>query len=163
MSYAVIRLRGKHDLRDTVRDTLKMLHLTRQNHCVVVPQNPTFTGMLAVIKDHVTWGEIDEQVLAKALLRRGRAVGDKPIDDAFVKAHSKFKSIWDLSQAVAKGEATFKDVKGLRPMLRLHPAVKGLRGIKRGYNDGGDLGYRGKAINDLLQRMIFEEASGRGP
>ncbi|MEK6987459.1 MAG: uL30 family ribosomal protein, partial [Candidatus Thermoplasmatota archaeon] len=33
MSYAVIRLRGKHDLRHAVRDTMKMLHLTRQNHC----------------------------------------------------------------------------------------------------------------------------------
>ncbi|HLE53956.1 MAG TPA: 50S ribosomal protein L30 [Thermoplasmata archaeon] len=162
MSYAVIRLRGKGDLRDSVRDTLKMLHLTRQNHCVFVPQSPTFTGMLAVVKDHVTWGEVDEQVLAKALLRRGRAVGDKPIDDAFVKAHSKFKSIWDLSQAVAKGEATFKDVAELRPMLRLHPAVRGLRGIKRGYNDGGDLGYRGKAINELIGRMLFEEDGNDG-
>ncbi len=162
MSFAVIRLRGKGDLRAAVRDTLTMLHLTRQNHCIIVPNSPTYTGMLARVKDHVTWGEIDEQVLAKALLRRGRAIGDRPIDDAYVKAHSKFKSIWDLSQAVAKGEATFKDVKDLRPMLRLHPAVRGLRGIKRGYNDGGDLGYRGKAINELIGRMLFEEAEDNG-
>jgi large subunit ribosomal protein L30 len=159
MSFAVIRLRGKHDLRDTVQDTLKMLHLTRQNHCVIVPQDPTYAGMLKVVKDFVTWGEVDEQTLAKALLRRGRAVGDKPIDDAFVKAHSRFKSIWDLSQAVAKGEATLREVKELRPVLRLHPPVKGLRAIKRGYNDGGDLGYRGKAINQLIDRMLFEGGS----
>lgn len=159
MSFAVIRLRGKHDLRDTVKDTLKMLHLTRQNHCVIVPQDPTYAGMLKVVKDFVTWGEVDEQTLAKALLRRGRAVGDKPIDDAFVKAHSRFKSIWDLSQAVAKGEATLREVKELRPVLRLHPPVKGLRAIKRGYNDGGDLGYRGKAINQLIDRMLFEGGS----
>ena len=156
MTYAVIRLRGKHDLRDTVSDTLKMLHLTRQNHCVIVPQDPTYTGMLKVVKDFVTWGEVDEQTLAKALLRRGRAVGDKPIDDSFVKSHSPFKSIWDLSQAVAKGEANLRQVKDLRPVLRLHPPVKGLRAIKRGYNDGGDLGYRGKAINTLIDRMLFE-------
>jgi len=159
MSFAVIRLRGKHDLRDTVHDTLTMLHLTRQNHCVVIPQDPTYTGMLKVVKDFVTWGEVDEQTLAKALLRRGRAVGDKPIDDAFVKAHSKFNSIWDLSQAVAKGEASLREVTDLRPVLRLHPPVKGLRGIKRGYNDGGDLGYRGKAINELIERMLFEEGA----
>lgn len=159
MSYAVIRLRGKHDLRRTVEDTLKMLHLTRQNHCVVVPQDPTYLGMLQVVKDFVTWGEVDDQTLAKALLRRGRAVGDKPIDDAFVKAHSKYKSIWDLSQAIAKGEATLRDVRDLRPVLRLHPPVKGLRAIKRGYHDGGDLGYRGAAINELIQRMIFEEGA----
>ncbi len=159
MSFAIIRLRGKHDLTDSVSDTLKMLHLTRQNHCVVVPQDATYAGMLRVVKDFVTWGEIDEQTLAKALLRRGRAVGDKPIDDAFVKAHSKFKSIWDLSQAVAKGEASLRDVKDLRPVLRLHPPVKGLRAIKRGYHDGGDLGYRGTAINELIERMLFEGGS----
>ncbi|HII39644.1 MAG TPA: 50S ribosomal protein L30 [Thermoplasmata archaeon] len=156
MTYAVIRLRGKHDLRRDVEDTLKMLHLTRQNHCVIVPQDPTYTGMLKVVKDFVTWGEVDEQTLAKALLRRGRAVGDKPIDDAFVKSHSQYKSVWDLSQAVAKGEARIKDVTDLRPVLRLHPPVKGLRAVKRGFNDGGDLGYRGKAINQLIERMLFE-------
>jgi large subunit ribosomal protein L30 len=163
MTFAVVRLRGKADLRREVKDTLRMLHLTRQNHCALVPEDATHAGMLGLVKDYVTWGEVDPEVLAKLLLRRGRAVGDRPIDDAFVKAHSSFKSIWDLSQAIAKGEATLRDVRDLRPLLRLHPPVKGLRAIKRGYHDGGDLGYRGAAINDLLVRMIFEEASGRGP
>jgi len=133
-----------------------MLHLTRQNHCAIVPEVPTYTGMLKVVKDYVTWGEVEPEVLAKLLLRRGRQVGDKPIDDAFVKSHSKYTSIWDLSQALAKGDAVLKDVRELRPMLRLPPPRKGFRGIKRGFNDGGDLGYRGKAINDLLQRMLTE-------
>jgi len=162
VTFAVVRLRGKSDLAEPVDDTLRMLHLTRQNHCVILPEEPTYRGMLQLVKDHVTWGEVDAEVLAKLLLRRGRAVGDKPIDDGFVKDHSRFKSIWDLSQAVAKGDASLRDVRDLRPVLRLHPAVKGLRGVKRGYRDGGDLGYRGAAINTLLQRMIFEEAWGRG-
>jgi len=163
VTFAVVRLRGKTDLARPVDDTLRMLHLTRQNHCVIVPEDPTVRGMLQLVKDHVTWGEVDGEVLAKLLLRRGRAVGDRPIDDVFVKGHSRFKSIWDLSQAVAKGDASLREVTDLRPVLRLHPAVRGLRGIKRGYHDGGDLGYRGPAINALLQRMIFEEVSGHGP
>jgi large subunit ribosomal protein L30 len=158
MSFAVLRLRGKGDLRADVRDTLRMLHLTRQNHCSIVPEDPTMRGMLQLVKDHITWGEVDPEVLAKLLLRRGRQIGDLPIDDGFVKAHSKYKSIWDLSQAIAKGDATLGEVQTLRPMLRLPPPRKGFRGIKRGYNDGGDLGYRGKAINDLLLRMLVEEA-----
>ncbi len=162
MSFAVIRLRGKHDLRRSVDDTLHMLHLTRQNHCVIVPEDGTYRGMLRAVKDFVTWGEVDAEVLAKALLRRGRAVGDKPIDDAFVKEHSRFKSIWDLSQAVANGEATLKEVQDLRPVLRLHPPVKGLRGVKRGFHDGGDLGYRGKEINGLIQRMLFDGGPDHG-
>src|SRR3972149_6256237 len=35
MTYAVVRIRGKTDLSDPVADTLTMLHLTRQNHCVL--------------------------------------------------------------------------------------------------------------------------------
>ncbi|HEX9566360.1 MAG TPA: 50S ribosomal protein L30 [Thermoplasmata archaeon] len=158
MSFAVLRIRGKGDVRRDVKDTLRMLHLTRQNHCSIVPEDPTFRGMLQLVKDHVTWGEVDPEVLAKLLLKRGRQVGDKPIDDSFVKGHSKYKSIWDLSQAIAKGEATLADVRELRPVVRLPPPRKGYRGIKRGYHDGGDLGYRGGAINELLQRMLVEEA-----
>ena len=159
MTFAVLRLRGKGDLRHQVKDTLRMLHLTRQNHCSIVPEDATVRGMLHLVKDYVTWGEVDPEVLAKLLLRRGRQVGDKPIDDAFVKGHSKYKSIWDLSQAIAKGEATLQDVRELRPVIRLPPPRKGYRGIKRGYHDGGDLGYRGKTINELLQRMLIEEAT----
>jgi large subunit ribosomal protein L30 len=157
MSFAVLRLRGKGDLRHTVKDTLRLLHLTRQNHCTVVPQDATYRGMLQLVKDHVTWGEVDPEVLARLLLKRGRRVGDRPIDDAFIKDHSKYKSIWDLSQALAKGEARLSEVRELRPVLRLPPPRKGFRGIKRGFHDGGDLGYRGKAINDLLGRMLVEE------
>jgi large subunit ribosomal protein L30 len=157
MSFAVLRLRGKGDLRHTVKDTLRLLHLTRQNHCTVVPQDPTYRGMLQLVKDYVTWGEVDPEVLALLLLKRGRQVGDRPIDDAFIKDHSKYKSIWDLSQALAKGDARLSEVRELRPVLRLPPPRKGFRGIKRGFHDGGDLGYRGKAINDLLGRMLVEE------
>ena len=157
MSFAVLRLRGKGDLRHTVKDTLRLLHLTRQNHCTVVPQDPTYRGMLQLVKDYVTWGEVDPEVLARLLLKRGRQVGDRPIDDAFIKDHSKYKSIWDLSQALAKGDARLSEVRELRPVLRLPPPRKGFRGIKRGFNGGGDLGYRGKAINDLLGRMLLEE------
>ena len=157
MSFAVLRLRGKGDLRHSVKDTLRLLHLTRQNHCTVVPQDATYRGMLQLVKDHVTWGEVDPEVLARLLLKRGRRVGDRPIDDAFIKDHSKYKSIWDLSQALAKGDARLSEVRELRPVLRLPPPRKGFRGIKRGFHDGGDLGYRGKAINDLLGRMLVEE------
>ncbi len=162
MTYAVVRLRGKVGLRKAEADTLRMLRLTRQNHCVILREDDTVLGMLQRVKDYVTWGEVEAEVLAKLLIRRGRAVGDKPIDDTFVRGHSPYKSIWDLSQAIVQGKATLRDVRDMRPVLRLHPPVKGLRGIKRPFPDGGDLGYRGKAINELLGRMLFEEGSSRG-
>src|SRR5947208_15053141 len=115
MSFAVLRLRGKGDLRREVKDTLRLLHLTRQNHCAIVPQDPTYRVMLQLIKDYVTWGEVDPEVLAKLLLKRGRQVGDRPIDDAFVKSNCTYKSISDLSQALVEDGVMVADVRHLLP------------------------------------------------
>ena len=153
MTWAIIRIRGKVRRSAPVTDTLRMLRLTRQNHCVIVPETPAYRGMLQKVKDFITWGEVTPEIVAKLLLKRGG------LTDAAVKANSRFKSVWDFSQALAKGEATVADVKGLRPVLRLHPPRGGFIAIKRPFMDKGDLGYRGKDINELLDRMIFEEAA----
>jgi len=157
MAIAAVRIRGTVLARQVVVDTLKMLRLTRTNHCVILPENPSIKGMLLKVQDYVTWGEVTPQVVARLLLKRGQAIGHNALNDAYVKANSKFSSIWDFTQAVAKGEATIKDVKGLNPVLRLHPPIKGYRSVKLAYSAGGDLGYRGKDIDDLLTRMIGGE------
>ncbi len=157
MTWAVVRIRGKVRRSAPVTDTLRMLSLTRQNHCVLVPEDGSTRGMVQKVKDFVTWGEVSPAVLAKVLLKRGRTEGDGRVNDAYVKANSRFKSIWDLAQAVAKGEAHLSDVKGLKPVLRLHPPQGGFEATKRPYADRGTLGYRGKDIDALLERMIFEQ------
>lgn len=158
MTWAVVRIRGQVHVSGDVGDTFRMLRLTRANHCVLIPGSDAMRGMVQKVKDHITWGEVSPEVLAKLLLKRGRSVGDRGIDDAYVSANSKFKSVWDFAQALSKGEARMSDVKGLKPVLRLHPPHGGFRAIKRAYRDAGDLGYRGTEINALLERMLFEEA-----
>ncbi len=157
MTWAVVRIRGKVRRSAPVTDTLRMLALTRQNHCVLVREDSATKGMIQRVKDFVTWGEVSPDVLAKVLLKRARVAGDARINDAYVKANSRFKSIWDLAQAVTKGEARLSDVKGLKPVLRLHPPTGGFEGTKRPFADRGTLGYRGKEINTLLERMVFEQ------
>jgi len=39
-------------------------------------------------------------------------------------------------------------------ILRLPNPVKGFKSIKKGYKQGGDLGYRGEDINELFERII---------
>lgn len=39
-------------------------------------------------------------------------------------------------------------------IFRLPNPRKGFKSIKRGFNQGGDLGYRGEKINELLERII---------
>ena len=39
-------------------------------------------------------------------------------------------------------------------IFRLPNPKKGFKSIKKGFNQGGDLGYRGEKINELLKRVI---------
>ncbi len=154
MAKAIIRLRGQINVRPQIKDTLRFMRLNRVNHCVVLPDNDTTKGMLQTAKDYVTWGEIDAETLAEAIRSRGRLSGNKPITDEHVKANTDFASIDDFAQAIVAGKAQYKQLADVKPLLRLHPAKKGLEGIKRSYQAGGALGYRGEAINDLIRRMI---------
>jgi len=42
----------------------------------------------------------------------------------------------------------------VKPIFRLNPPKKGYEGIKRSFVNKGALGYRGKEINKLIERMI---------
>jgi len=159
MTYAVVRVRGHVSLRVQIKDTLGYLRLHRTNHCVFLPKTPDTDGMLQRAKDYVTWGEVDPTVAAMLLLRRAEVAGGKPVDDAYVKANSKYASINSLAKAIAAGQATLRDVAGVKPVIRLHPPRGGFEGIKRSYREGGALGYRGAEINALLARMVGPEGS----
>ena len=156
MTYLVIRARSDRGVTKKIKDTMMMLNLTRVNHATLVPENVTYLGMLKKSKDYVTWGEVDAETIETLLKERGRMVGDKPVDDATIKASSKYKTVAAFSKAMAAGEATMKDVDGLKPIFRLHPprGSKGWGGIKRAYTVGGALGFRGEAISDLAGRML---------
>ena len=155
MTFAVIRVRGTLRVKPDIKETLKLLRLNQVNHCVIIPESVEYKGMLQKTKDYVTWGEIDEDSLKNLISTRGRAIGDKPITDGYIKSSSSFKGIDELAVSLIKGDTKYKDIDGVKPLFRLSPPVKGgYEGIKRHFTVGGALGYRGKAINDLLARMI---------
>jgi len=154
MTYAVIRVRGTVGIAKDIADTLKFLRLNKSNHCVVIPKNPQYEGMLQKAKDYSTWGEIQPETLAKMLVTRGSVAGQK-ITDTYVKKNSKYKSVIAFAKAVAKGDETMGSLSGLSPVVRLHPPLRGFEGVKKPYTLGGSLGYRGEKINDLLTKMLF--------
>lgn len=154
MTYAVVRVRGTIDVHPKIKDTLKMLRLHRPNHCVLVPEDPSFEGMLQAVKDHATWGEVDGDTLADVLSARGKVTGDDPLTDEHVGEHTEFGSLAELAEAIADGKARLDDVAEAKPVIRLHPPSGGFEGTKRPFGEGGALGYRAEAINDLLARMV---------
>jgi len=161
-SFVIIRLRGTQNLNPKVRSTLASLRLHRVNHAIVLPDNETTRGMLQVAKDYVTWGEVDAATLALLIKSRGRLVGDKPVTDAAL-AQTAHKNVDGLANAIAHGKVNYRDVPDVKPVFRLHPARQGLEGIKRSVQNGGALGYRGKAINELLGRMTAQPSDASAP
>lgn len=60
---AVILIRGRIGLDSDRKKTLDLLNLYRKNYCVILPKNKVVLGMLNKVKDYVTWGELDDEVL----------------------------------------------------------------------------------------------------
>ena len=86
--------------------------------------------------------------------KRGRLVGDKRLTDQYAKELG-YESLNDLAESIFKVDVEFNSLPEVKPVFRLHPPKKGFKGkIKRSYASGGEAGYRGEAINDLLKRMV---------
>jgi len=153
MAYAVIRVRGQPDVNKDIAYTMDLMNLTRVNHCVVVPENDVMKGMLQKAKDYITWGEINESTLTDMIKVRGRLAGDNPITDEYLAKNSEFQTVEEMAKALLS-DYKVKDIEEMKPVFRLHPPIKGYEGNKRSYRNGGALGYRGDAINDLIARML---------
>ncbi len=138
---AAIRLRGRTQIRTKIEDTLKAMRLYKNNYCAVIPNNPIYLGMLKKAKDYLTWGEIDEETFNSLLDKRG---------EQFNRRESDTKNI------IKYADYFIHDNKKYKKYFRLSPPRKGLgrKGIKHSFKEGGALGYRGAAINNLIKRML---------
>ena len=92
MSWAVVRVRGSVNVNPKIKETMKLMRLNRVNHCVIVPENDTYTGMLNIIKDYVTWGEIDSDTTELLLQSSGKTSGNSDFSKEHLKETS-FKTM----------------------------------------------------------------------
>jgi large subunit ribosomal protein L30 len=154
MVFAVIRVRGTINIKPDIKRTLQLLRLTRTNHCVLVGENPNIKGMLQVAKDYVTWGEINQDLLSNLIFNRGKLKGDKDLSEDYIKSATSHNSIEKLAKAIINNKIKYDEIPDIKPIFRLNPPKKGYKSIKRSFNNDGALGYRGKEINKLINRMI---------
>ncbi len=153
--YAIIRIRGRVDVPPDVETTLRLLRLTRKYTAVIYPKTDSIDGMLNVVKDWVTWGEIRAETLKKLILKRGRAVGNKPLNEEKIKELFNI-SLDELVKALMEGRIFWHKLEDkVKPVFRLHPPKGGFKkSTKKPLGSGGELGYRGEAINELIDKMI---------
>lgn len=152
-SFVVLRVRGRVDVRYDIKETLKRLNLHRKFHATIVPDTPSYRGMLFKVKDYVAYGPAKPDLVKELLLRRGRLIGNKPLTEEYIK--SKFGvSIEELSKKIADGELTLSDIRLLKPVFRLKPPRGGFKkSTKKHVTAGGELGYR-EDIDKLIMRML---------
>lgn len=150
----VIRLRSDVKTPGKVVDTMHMLNLHRVNHATIVPDVPTYRGMVHKIKDYTTYGPVTAADIVALLEKRGRVEGGGPLSDAHVAKNSEFKSIAEFAAAFAAGKTKMGAVAGLKPVLRLSPPRQGHEGIKHSFRSHGALGDRGEHIGELAMRMV---------
>jgi len=153
--FAVVRIRGSVDVRRETKDTFSMLHLRAPNNCIVCPETKDWKGMIEKIKDWVTYGEIDKQTLAALLQKRLHGPNDKKVDVKMLKelTASKYDSFEKFADDLIANKVKMKNFEKIKLFFRLTPPSKGLKSVKEHY-PRGDLGYRGKEINKLLERMM---------
>jgi large subunit ribosomal protein L30 len=154
MVYAIIRVRGSVNVKPDIKKTMQLLRLTRTNHCVLLEENTVYKGMLQIVKDYTTWGEINKETLTKLLMTRGRLIGDKPLTEEYLKKAAPYHSFEKLSEAILENKIQYKDIPEVKPLFRLNPPKKGHRTVKRSFVNKGSLGYRKDAINPLIERML---------
>jgi len=157
MSWAVVRVRGSVNVNPKIKETMRLMRLNRVNHCVIVPENETYDGMLKIIKDYVTWGEVNVETTELMLESSGKTSGNAIFTKKELK-DSPFKTMKALAKNLSEGKVVMRDVPKLKPIFRLHPPRKGYEGIKRSFKEGGALGYRGEKINKLIRRMQYAQA-----
>jgi len=142
---ALVRIRGRVEIRGKIQDTLVMLGLKRVNWVAVVDDNPVYKGMIQKAKDYITWGEMDATLFEQLVEKWGRKAGDARVEK---------KEVASFAKSFMAGDTTFKEA-GIKPVFGLHPPSTGHKkgGIRLHVKVGGALGYRGKEINSLIARM----------
>lgn len=138
---AAVRVRGLTGVRTTVSDTLNMMRLYKKNYCCVLPNIPAYVGMLKKAKDYITWGEIDEDTFNMIIDKRGEEFKGRETDS---KEKIDYNDIFVINN------------KKIKKYFRLNAPRKGFgrKGVKYSFKEGGALGYRGSAINELIKRMV---------
>ena len=130
---AVVRIRGRTNIRDSIEETLQRMSLKRVNNLSLIYGTKSNLGMLYKCKDYVTFGEISTETLNELLENKG------------AKAEE--------AAALMGGAKKPKDA-GVKLPLRMKPPKHGYKAIKLPFTSKGDLGYRGERINALIKRMM---------
>lgn len=139
-SYLIVNMRGMVSISTNVKDTLKSLNLEKRFRATIVPETPSYKGMLKKAKDQVAWCVASPSIIKQLLEKRGRMEGWKPLLNEDIQKLG-FENLDSLANDISESKVILQKIKGLKPSFALSPPKGGFkRSIRRNYNEGGILG-----------------------
>jgi large subunit ribosomal protein L30 len=149
-----VRVRGTVSAQKEARETLELLHLNHTNHALLLDSRPAYLGMLQRVNNYVTYGEPTKEIVSAMLQKRAKLAGGKKLTEEYIQKQG-YKGFDDLAEAIVHCKIAYQKLPDTQPVFRFHPPSKGYKGkTKKSFNAGGEAGYRGEKINDLVKRMI---------
>jgi len=97
---AIIRMKGRFSLSPWVNTTLTSLRLSKLYSCTLVPETPSYKGMLQACKDMVAYGAVEKEAVEYLLTKRGKATDGRKLSDV-----KKPEEIKKLAEAIVSGKA----------------------------------------------------------
>jgi large subunit ribosomal protein L30 len=132
-----IRMSGRVGVAPDRVAVLNSIRLRKKYACVLFRDK----GILKIVQDKISYGEIDKETLALLISKRGRKPGNHPIQESaevIIKKLEEGKSLEEL---------------GLKPFFSLQPPRGGFKKSTKLLYPRGVLGEN-KNINDLVRRML---------
>ena len=153
MAYIVVRIRGTVNVPSWADTTLQLLNLNKKFSATIVPEDPSFVGMLKRVKNYVAWCRADTETVKELIEKRARKQGYRQVDSNDLKTLG-YKSTDDLASAIADGKVALSKLELIKPWFTLAPPRKGFkRKTKRMYQDGGIAGENQELLS-LVKNMI---------
>ncbi len=115
---------------------------------------------IAVIRLRGKWGvrkEIEDTLILLCLKRKNNLVvlENNNYNLGMLKKAKDYITYGEVREETLKKLISKKEPKEKEKLIFTLPnPKKGFKSIKKGLNQGGDLGYRGEKINELVERII---------
>ncbi len=139
--FAVLKVRSAIQAGPEVKGTLKRLRLIKKMSLAVFKATPELRGLLTVVKDYTTFGEISEEFLGEIIKKRGKEFKARTHDS---------RGKLNYQNHIVFNKQKYK------PIFHLNPPIGGFerKGIKKTFVQGGVLGDRKEKIQKLIERML---------
>jgi len=132
-----IRISGRVGIAPGKDAILYNLRLRKKYACVLLRDK----SLLEKVSDKVSFGEIDKETLALLISKRGKKIGNKPVQESSEIIIKKLEEGKNL------------DSIGMKPFFSLQPPRGGFKKSTKLSYPRGVLGEN-KNINDLVRRML---------